>query len=101
MAFCIQLTGKTIKKILNISFNFIILVGQKKLVCYHTNWSQYRPDSGKFFPENIDPFLCTHIIYAFAKLERDRLMPYEWNDDDSEWSKGMQIFVNAIGRISY
>merc|ERR1712198_749971 len=51
-------------------------------VCYHTNWAQYRPDKGKFNPENIDPFLCTHIIYAFAKLDRNHeLSMYEWNDD--------------------
>jgi chitinase len=65
-------------------------------VCYHTNWSQYRPDGGKFFPENIDPNLCTHIIYAFAKIVEDRLEPYEWNDEDSEWSKGKLFpFVNS------
>ena len=52
-----------------------------KLVCYYTNWSQYRPDGGKFFPENIDPNLCTHIVYAFAKLNVDRLETYEWNDE--------------------
>jgi len=53
-----------------------------KRVCYHTNWAQYRPDKGKFNPENIDPFLCTHIIYAFAKLDRNHeLSMYEWNDD--------------------
>ena len=37
-------------------------------VCYYTNWAQYRPAPMKFFPENIDPFLCTHIIYSFAKI---------------------------------
>jgi len=51
-------------------------------VCYHTNWAQYRPGKGKFFPEQIDPFLCTHIIYAFAKIDRNhQLAMYEWNDD--------------------
>ena len=52
-------------------------------VCYHTNWSQYRPGAGKFWPENIDPFLCTHLMYSFAKINRntDTLAMYEWNDD--------------------
>lgn len=40
-------------------------------------------------PENIDASLCTHIIYAFARVVDDRLEPYEWNDRDSEWSKGL------------
>ena len=40
-----------------------------KIVCYYTNWSQYRNEPAKFFPQNIDPNLCTHIIFAFAKID--------------------------------
>lgn len=64
-------------------------VGQKKVICYHTNWSQYRPTQGTFFPENIDPNLCTHIIYSFAKVVGNTLAAYEWNDESTDWSKGM------------
>ena len=39
--------------------------GQRKnLVCYYGTWAVYRPDAGKYPVENIDPFLCTHIIYG-------------------------------------
>ena len=44
-----------------------------KVVCYFTNWSRYRSDSAKFMPSNINPFLCTHIIYAFAVLDNNTL----------------------------
>ncbi|XP_025086194.1 LOW QUALITY PROTEIN: chitotriosidase-1-like [Pomacea canaliculata] len=60
-----------------------------RIVCYYTNWSQYRPDSGKFTPSNIDTSLCSHVIYAFADLRDGQLVAFEWNDDDSEWSTGM------------
>ncbi|XP_058158931.1 acidic mammalian chitinase-like [Dasypus novemcinctus] len=52
-----------------------------KLVCYFTNWSQYRPDPAKYVPENVDPCLCTHLIYAFATMSNNKIAPYEWNDE--------------------
>ena len=58
-------------------------------VCYYTNWSQYRQEAGKFYPENVDPNLCTHVIYAFAKLNGNHLKAFEWNDESTPWSKGM------------
>ncbi|KAJ8319360.1 hypothetical protein KUTeg_004451 [Tegillarca granosa] len=67
-----------------------------KRVCYYTNWAQYRSGVGKYLPENIDPNLCTHIIYSFAKLQNDVLKAYEWNDESTSWSKGMYERTIAI-----
>nr|UBY12664.1 chitinase [Eisenia andrei] len=51
-------------------------------VCYVTNWAQYRPSPGTFFPSQTDPTLCTHIMFAFAVVGTDnKIKPYEWNDD--------------------
>ena len=50
----------------NFSFLLTMILKNKILV---TNWSQYRPNGGYFSPEMIDPFLCTHIIYAFAYID--------------------------------
>ncbi len=58
------------------------------MVCYYTNWSQYRPNEGRYVPENIDASLCTHIIYSFAKFENYELAAYEWNDESTDWMKG-------------
>lgn len=45
-----------------------------KVVCYFTNWAWYRQGKGKFLPEDIDPDLCSHIIYGFAVLDGDGLV---------------------------
>ncbi|BFZ03280.1 hypothetical protein BsWGS_06318 [Bradybaena similaris] len=72
-------------------------MSQKKLVCYYTNWAQYRQEPAKFLPENIDPQLCTHIHYAFAKLNSSsELAPYEWNDESTPWSVGMYERVTNL-----
>ncbi|XP_047439170.1 acidic mammalian chitinase-like [Mugil cephalus] len=51
------------------------------LSCYFTNWGQYRPGAGKYFPTNIDPCLCDHLIYAFAGMDNNMIKTYEWDDE--------------------
>jgi len=68
-----------------------------KRVCYYTNWAQYRPGVGMFFPENIDCRLCTHVNYAFAKMRGYSIWPYEWNDESTKGSKGMYVVIVCIG----
>ena len=58
-----------------------------KRVCYVTNWAQYRNSAGKYWVKDVDPFLCTHVIYAFAKIQGNTVQPYEWNDMP-DWAKG-------------
>ena len=50
----------------------------------------YRPGKGKYPVENIDPFLCTHIIYSFAGLGHDnRIRSLDpWNDLRDNYGKG-------------
>ncbi|XP_066559332.1 acidic mammalian chitinase-like [Amia ocellicauda] len=50
------------------------------LSCYFTNWGQYRPGAGKYFPTNVDPCLCDHLIYAFAGMGSNQIKTYEWDD---------------------
>ncbi|XP_073906876.1 chitinase-3-like protein 2 [Castor canadensis] len=51
-----------------------------KLVCYFTNWSQDRQEPGKFTPENIDPFLCSHLIYSFASISNNKVIINDKNE---------------------
>ena len=60
-------------------------------VCYYTNWAQYRPEGAKFFPEDIDPFLCTHVMYSFAKIDANNKIAM---NDGSEYK--MYVRVNNL-----
>ncbi|KAE8573974.1 Putative chitinase [Halyomorpha halys] len=81
--------------------------GQFKVVCYFTNWAWYRQGTGKYLPSDIDPNLCTHIVYGFAVLDTDRLVikPHDsWADLDNKFyekvtalkAKGIKVTL-AIG----
>ena len=61
-------------------------------VCYYTNWAQYRHSKGHFVPEDVDPYMCTHYIYAFANMEGNALIQGEWNDENKPWAQGMYVF---------
>jgi len=48
------------------------------MVCYFARLARFRNGIGKFGPEDIDPRLCTHIMYAFVNLtESFELAPFE------------------------
>ncbi|XP_014210222.1 probable chitinase 10 [Copidosoma floridanum] len=82
--------------------------GGRKLVCYFTNWAWYRPGAGKYLPEDIDPSLCTHIVYGFAVLDYEGLvikMHDSWADVDNRFyervtaltKKGIKVLIGLGG----
>ena len=60
-----------------------------KVVCYYTNWSQYRTKIGRFTPEDISPDLCTHIIFAFAWMKKGKITSFESNDETKDGTIGL------------
>ncbi|XP_077490103.1 uncharacterized protein LOC144101001 [Amblyomma americanum] len=73
-----------------------------KIVCYFTSWSIYRDDRGRFAPEDIDPKVCTHIMYAFATLDSATLlisMADPWADEDMELYKRVTSLKAANRRL--
>ncbi|XP_076789192.1 chitinase-like protein 3 [Arvicanthis niloticus] len=46
-----------------------------QLMCYYNNVAKTRPGMGRFSPADIDPCLCTHLIYAFAGMQNNRIIP--------------------------
>lgn len=56
-----------------------------------STWAVYRPSRGSFSIENIDPNLCTHIVYAFAGLNAssDSIRSLDpWQDLKDDYGKG-------------
>ncbi|KAK0181138.1 hypothetical protein PV327_003445 [Microctonus hyperodae] len=69
----------------------------KKIVCYLGRWSVYRPGKGKFDINNIDPSLCTHLIYSFVGIKGNDIINLDaWQDlRDNYGKKGFCLF-NAL-----
>ncbi|BFZ13108.1 hypothetical protein BsWGS_16147 [Bradybaena similaris] len=52
------------------------------VLCYFPNWAVYRQGFGASFgPEQVNPDLCTHIIYAFAYVQGNRLVTTDPSDE--------------------
>ncbi|XP_055296593.1 probable chitinase 10 [Sitodiplosis mosellana] len=74
-----------------------------KVVCYFTNWSWYRKDKGKYTPEDIDPKLCTHIVYAFTTLDANTLTMKvfdSWADIDNKLYQKVTDFRNKGAKVT-
>ncbi|XP_073964913.1 probable chitinase 2 isoform X1 [Choristoneura fumiferana] len=41
----------------------------KVVVCYIASWATYRPEAGKYDIGDLEPSLCTHLVYSFAGLD--------------------------------
>lgn len=72
----------------------------KLLVCYYTNWSQYRPKEGKYVPEDIDPHLCTHVIVAFGWMKKNKLAPFDASDESKDGKKGLYERVTSLKNVN-
>ncbi|OXA63520.1 putative chitinase 2 [Folsomia candida] len=74
-----------------------ITVYSKILACYYGSWSVYRPSNGQFNVEDIDPNICTHLIYGTVGLTLDGVMQVldPWNDLEENDGRGaMRRFTN-------
>ena len=59
----------------------IVLLTGYTVVCYTTNWGQYRSAPYTFTTDHIEASLCTHIIHSFIQITNGVLDFYESNDE--------------------
>lgn len=78
------------------------ICAEKKIVCYVGTWAVYRPGRGRFDIDQIDPFLCTHLIYAFFGINDDgsiRIIdPYL--DLEENWGRGHIKRFNGLKTVN-
>ncbi|XP_038167467.1 oviduct-specific glycoprotein [Arvicola amphibius] len=58
-----------------------------KLVCYFTNWAHSRPGPASVLPRDLDPFLCTHLIFAFASMSNNQIVANNLQDENVLYSE--------------
>ena len=56
--------------------------GNMRRVCYVANWSRFRSGEAKFEIEYIDPFMCSHLVYAYATVDdsKPEIVPVQKED---------------------
>ena len=82
--------------------NFPLITASKenwddRIVCYFYSLAPYSQNEGRFVPEDLDPSLCTHIIYTYALVIEVEggwgIGPIEWKEDsltmDIDWAEEM------------
>lgn len=64
------MVGKIIFTLFFLNLNILLISGATdKVICYYASWAYVREGNGKFLPEDIDPNLCTHVLYSFLGLQ--------------------------------
>ncbi|CAL8109513.1 unnamed protein product [Orchesella dallaii] len=79
-----------------------VLAHEKVVVCYVGTWAAYRKLDGKYDITNIDPKLCTHIIYSFAGLDNQtyEMKPLDpWLDLYVEKNGGGNDWYNKFTQL--
>jgi chitinase len=51
-------------------------------------------------PEDIQPDLCTHIIFAFGWLKKGKLSSFESNDETKDGKTGLYDRINNLKKAN-
>ncbi|CAH1773111.1 unnamed protein product [Owenia fusiformis] len=76
----------------------IVSSSENKMFCYYSSFAINRSGKAKFLPEHINPYLCTHIIYAFADVVDGRDLRPSAKDDVS--NKGLYYRTMGLKKLN-
>nr|XP_019543590.2 chitinase-3-like protein 1 [Aedes albopictus] len=76
--------------VIAVTFFLAKTIAARNIVCYYGTWAAYRNGNGKFSVSNIDPSLCTHLIYAFVGINANGTIRVldPWLDLEDNWGLG-------------
>nr|XP_022917841.1 chitinase-3-like protein 1 [Onthophagus taurus] len=76
-------------------FQFYISTSKSMTVtCYYASWAVYRPGIGKYDIDDLDPTICTHLIYSFVGINSNGTIRLQ--DPELDIGKGALYKFNAI-----
>ncbi|KAG0711283.1 Acidic mammalian chitinase [Chionoecetes opilio] len=77
---------------------FTLSLTEGVMVCYFGSWAVYRQGDGKFDIEDIDPNICTHLVFGFAGLGQDNKIKVldPWNELCDNYGKCGYDRFNAL-----
>lgn len=64
-----------------------------KVVCYLEGWANYRQAPMKFNNLDLDPYACTHIIYAYAAIDPHGFNIYPQDEEHDIVQGKLTIFT--------
>uniref|UniRef100_A0A8C0XIE3 Oviduct-specific glycoprotein n=1 Tax=Castor canadensis TaxID=51338 RepID=A0A8C0XIE3_CASCN len=70
-----------------------------KLVCYFTNWAHTRPSPASILPHDLDPFLCTHLIFAFASMSNNCIVAKDYQDEKILYLEFNKLKERLVGQV--
>lgn len=77
------------------NFHFFLT---EKVICYYGTWSVWRNGLGRFEVNDIDPTICTHIIYTFFGVTAAGGVKYldPYLDLVDNYGKGINLSVKPF-----
>ncbi|KAJ1137960.1 hypothetical protein NDU88_004353 [Pleurodeles waltl] len=76
------LKNNTEVSLYNQQYSSLPASGAYKLLCYYSDRAWRRSGPARLMPTDTDPCLCTHLVYAFATIEENKITTADLSDGD-------------------